>query len=74
MDVGRHDDLFFGLRLILGGNLDGKRRNDLFFGLHLILGGRLDVTLSVSRVRLRLPRSCSGLAAWHGLRNTDTDD
>ena len=38
--------------------------------LHLILGGKLDVTPSVSRVRLRLPRSCKDSAAWHGLRNT----
>ena len=41
-----------------------------FFGLHLILRGKLDVTLSISRVWLRQPRSCKGLAAWHGLKNT----
>ena len=28
-----------------------------FFGLHLILEKKLDVTLSVSRARLRQPRS-----------------
>ena len=56
--------------LILGGKLNFGRRNDLFFGLHLILGGKLDVTLSVSRVRLRLPQSWYGSATWHGLRNT----
>ena len=39
-------------------------------GLHLILGGKLDVTLSVSRVRLRQSRISKGSAAWHGLRNT----
>ena len=36
----------------------------------MILGGKLDVTLSVSRIRLRQPRSCKGSAASHGLRNT----
>ena len=49
--------------------LDVGRRDDLFFGLHLSLGGKLDVTLSVSGVRLRQPRSCWGSATWHGLRN-----
>ena len=29
-DVGRRDDLFFGLHLILGGNLGVGRRDDLF--------------------------------------------
>ena len=50
--------------------LDVGRRDDLFFGLHLSLGGKLDVTLSVSGVRLRQPRSCWGSATWHGLRNS----
>ena len=31
----RHDD-FFGLHVILGGNLDVERRADLFFGLQLV--------------------------------------
>ena len=55
MDVGRRDDLFFGLHPILGGKLNVGRRNKLFFfwtsedemifffGLHSILGGKLDV-------------------------------
>ena len=60
---------FFGLHLILGGKLDVGRR----FGLHMISRRKLDATLSVSRMRLRQPRSCWGSAALHGLRNTGLD-
>ena len=60
---------FFWFYLILVGNLDVGRRDDLFggssldfgrtfFSLHLIWIGKSDFTLSVSRVRLRQPRSC----------------
>ena len=49
---------FFGVHLILRRKLDDGRRDDLFFGLHMILGRKLDVTLSVSRVWMRQPRSC----------------
>ena len=37
------DDLFFALRLILGGNLEIYRRDDIFFVLRLILSGNLDI-------------------------------
>ena len=58
----RRDDLYFVsflvFHLILGRKLDVGRRDELYFGLYLILGEKLYVSLSVSRVRLRLPRSC----------------
>ena len=58
----RRDDLYFVLflvfHLILGRKLNVERRDELYFGLYLILGEKLYVSLSVSRVRLRLPRSC----------------
>ena len=44
MDVGKREDLFFGLHPIIGGKLDvGMREYLLFFGLHPIIGRTLDV-------------------------------
>ena len=58
----RLDDLYFVLflvfHLILGKKLHVERRDELYFGFHLIWGEKLYVSLSVSRVRLRQPRSC----------------
>ena len=44
-DVGRREDLFFGLHPRFGGKLEVGRREDLFFleGLHPRFGGKLDV-------------------------------
>ena len=44
MDVGKREDLFFGLHSIIEGKLDfGKREDLFFFGLHSIIEGKLDV-------------------------------